>query len=145
MFEIEVQAVFAAGHAITIGGRPEPVHGHNWHVTVTLAGERLDHNGLLCDFHVVERALLSITGEMNNRHLNELAAFDTARDGLNPSAENVCVHIARRLERELSGLLPISVRIARVRVTEAPGCAAVYDPGEDTARKRGATVKGGGA
>jgi 6-pyruvoyltetrahydropterin/6-carboxytetrahydropterin synthase len=142
MFEIEVRAEFCAGHAIMIGGHPEPVHGHNWRVMATLAGASLDHNGLLCDFHVVERALLSITGEMHNRHLNELPAFDLSRDGLNPTAENVCVHIARRLERGLAGVLPASVRLTRVRVTEAPGCAAVYyppSPGEHTARKGGAT------
>jgi hypothetical protein len=83
---------------------------------------------------------------MHNLHLNELAAFDVSRppDGLNPTAENVCVHIARRLERELSAVLPDGVRLTRVRVTEAPGCAAVYYPhprNEHTARKGGATEK----
>lgn len=125
MFEITVQTEFAAAHALSIGGKREPVHGHNWHVTVTIAGPRLDGDGLLCDFHAVERALREITGPMNNRDLNQLAPFSGPK-GTNPSAENVARHIAERLAAALE--LPAGARVARVRVTEAPGCAAAYFP-----------------
>ncbi len=123
MYEISVETEFSAAHALAIGGKREPVHGHNWHVTVTLAGPDLDRDGLLCDFHDVERALREITARFHNANLNELPPFNA---GLNPSAENVARHVAERLIAALA--LPRAVRVASVRVTEAAGCAATYRP-----------------
>ena len=45
MFEVSVEAMFCAAHALTIGGDREPVHGHNWHVSATVAGPALDQDG----------------------------------------------------------------------------------------------------
>lgn len=132
MFEISVQAEFSAAHAIVIGGKREPVHGHDWRVTATVASGDLDQNGLLCDFHDVERALRSITSPMNNASLNDLPPF---RDGLNPTAENVARHIGDRLVATLR--LPAGARLASVRVTEAPGCAATYTPPHGATDNRG--------
>ncbi|HBS28686.1 MAG TPA: 6-carboxytetrahydropterin synthase QueD, partial [Phycisphaerales bacterium] len=73
----------------------EPLHGHDWRVTVTVAGETLDDDGLLCDFHTIEEALEDIVRPFHNRNLNEVAPFDR----LNPSAELVAKHIAERLSR----------------------------------------------
>lgn len=132
-FEITVEATFSAAHALRLAsGTPEaflePIHGHNWHVTACVAGEKLDADGLLCDFHTIEDALHEITDGFHNRNLNAIPAFDTALPkGLNPSAEHVAMHIAC----ELSGLIDASLeqygaRLVWVRVTEAAGCAAVY-------------------
>lgn len=125
VFEISVETEFAAAHAIVLAAGREPMHGHNWHVTVTLAGPRLTDEGLLCDFHVVEAALKEIIGRFHNRCLNELPPFS---DRLSPTAENVALHIADELVKALDGRLPEGVRLTAVRVTEAPGCAAVYRP-----------------
>ena len=46
---------------------------------------------------------------------------DTLPD-LNPTAENVCWHIARTLR------IAPDVRLESVEVTEAPGCTACYRP-----------------
>jgi len=123
MFEVSVEAEFAAAHALVIAGQREAVHGHNWHITVTVAGPRLDSDGLLCDFHTVESALRELTGRFHNRDLNAMEPF---RGGLNPSAENV----ARFLAEELTAAIDLSphARVTAVRVTEAPGCAATYRP-----------------
>jgi 6-pyruvoyltetrahydropterin/6-carboxytetrahydropterin synthase len=90
-------------------------------VTVTLAGPALDTDGLLCDFHAVERALAAVTAGFHNANLNERPPFT---DGVNPSAENVARHIADRLGASLT--LRPGVRIDSIRVTEAPGCEAEY-------------------
>jgi 6-pyruvoyltetrahydropterin/6-carboxytetrahydropterin synthase len=121
MFEVSVEAVFAAAHALSISGERETVHGHNWHVTVTVSGESLDADGLLCDFHTIEEMLKELTGKFHNRDLNQLPPF---RDGLNPSAENV----AKVLAEELSSAIDLAphAAVTSVRVTEAPGCAATY-------------------
>jgi 6-pyruvoyltetrahydropterin/6-carboxytetrahydropterin synthase len=127
VYEISVQAEFSAAHALMVGGEREPLHGHNWHVTVTVAGPELDSDGLLCDFHVVERALRECVGLFHNRSLNESPPFAGAR-GINPSAELVARHIADRVAESAAPVLHGRTRLHSVRVTEAPGCAATYFP-----------------
>ena len=121
MYELTIESRFSAAHAILIDGEPEPIHGHDWKVRVTLAGDTLDENGLLCDFHTVEEMVEEITGRFHNRHLNELAPFC---DGVNPTAELVAKHIADRV----LGSLPEDVRLKHVQVTEAPKCTITYKP-----------------
>jgi 6-pyruvoyltetrahydropterin/6-carboxytetrahydropterin synthase len=122
MYELTVDAEFCAAHALTISGVREEVHGHNWRVTVTIAGETLDPDGLLCDFHTVEDVLAAVIEPFDNRDLNAVAPFDR----LNPSAEHVARHIAREMAHRLDHTLAPFARIAAVRVTEARGCAATY-------------------
>ena len=128
MFELTVESVFSAAHAIVVQGVMEQVHGHDWHVTACLQGEKLDKDGLLVDFHAVERALNQIVAPFRNANLNETAPFDR----VNPSAENVAVHIGSRLATDLEPIFrgaegqATKVRVAWVRVTEAPGCAITY-------------------
>ncbi|MBL0926840.1 MAG: 6-carboxytetrahydropterin synthase [Phycisphaerales bacterium] len=121
MYEIEIQARFSAAHAIRMRGQLEPLHGHDFLVTVTLAAAGLDEDGLVCDFHAVERRLREIVGRFHNRSMNDVPPFS---HGLNPSAELIARHIAD----ELAATPFPNVRVASVRVTEAPGCAAVYRP-----------------
>jgi 6-pyruvoyl-tetrahydropterin synthase len=71
------------------------------------------------DFHELERLLNAIIRPMHNRHLNEVPPF---RDGLNPSAENVALHIGRSLK------LPPTAALTRVEVWETAACSAVYRP-----------------
>ena len=89
MYELTVEARFSAAHAIMISGTREPVHGHDWLVTATIAGDELDADGLLCDFHTVEDTLKNIVRPFRSMNLNEVAPFDT----VNPAAELVAKHI----------------------------------------------------
>ncbi len=123
VFEISVQTEFAAAHALSIGGVRETVHGHNWHVTVTLTGDTVDSDGLLCDFHTVEASLRELTERFHNRNLNDVAPFSGT---VNPTAENVARYLAEELSASLDADLAPNAAIASVRVTEAPGCAATY-------------------
>ena len=122
MFELSVQAEFAAAHAIILQGQRETVHGHNWHVTATVSGTQLDAEGLLCDFHLVERTLREVIGPYHNNDLNRVPPFDD----VNPTAENVARHIAGALSERLDRQLAPRAGVASVRVTEAPGCAITY-------------------
>lgn len=146
VFTLEVQAAFSAAHALRFVGPPpvtEPLHGHDWHVTACIAGEALDADGLLVDFHAVEAALRAIVQPFHNRTLNDVPPFDRT----NPSAEHVARHIAQQLQvwletrtsprpKTLSGISGVSgtlppvadLRVAWVRTTEAIGCAATYRP-----------------
>lgn len=109
---------FWAAHAVEVGGRPEPLHRHNWLVRVVVAGERLDPDGLLVDFQEIGRRLDGVLDRLSGRNLNECGLFE----GSNPTAERVAHHVAHALA------LPDGVRLVGVRVIEAPGCAATYRP-----------------
>ncbi len=116
VFELTIQREFCAAHAIVIRGLREPVHGHNWRVSLTVRGPKLDDDGLLCDFHSLERDLDDILGPFDNQDLNATPPFDR----INPTAERVAEHVAKSMRSRL----PEGVAIASVSVTEAPGCLA---------------------
>ncbi len=120
MFELTIRTEFCAAHAILIKGQREPVHGHNWRVSVTVAGDTLDSDGLLCDFHDLERALAQIVAPFHNADLNATPPFDH----LNPTAE----HVARHIGESIAKTLPVGLRVQGASVTEAPGCEATWRP-----------------
>jgi 6-pyruvoyltetrahydropterin/6-carboxytetrahydropterin synthase len=68
------------------------------------------------DFHELERRVNRIIEPMHNRNLNELPPFKSA----NPSAENVAVHVAEKLD------LPKNVKLASVEVWETAENSAVF-------------------
>ena len=121
-FEITTTRGFSAAHQLRLyDGSLEPVHGHNWRVKVTVAAAKLDAIGVVMDFHELERLVDAITAPMHNRHLNELPPFAS---GLNPSAENVALHVGNTL----AGRLPANVRLAGVEVWETDENSARYRP-----------------
>lgn len=127
MHHLTIHAVFSAAHAIVIKGQREPLHGHNWRVTAVVEGPRLDEDGLLVDFHALQRDLAHIAAPFHNRNLNDVSPFDR----VNPTAERVAEHIATELTRRLSADHAAAARGVRVRcvgVTEAEGCEATYFP-----------------
>jgi 6-pyruvoyltetrahydropterin/6-carboxytetrahydropterin synthase len=120
-YELTVEREFCAAHALVIAGQREAVHGHNWRVTLVVRGEQLDADGLLCDFHQLERELDAVLAPFENADLNDTPPFDER----NPTAEHVAHHIAEQMQRRLSAA---SAHVASVSVTEAPGCRATYRP-----------------
>lgn len=124
MFELTVQGEFCAAHSIRIAGEREPLHGHNFRVSVCVSSEALDADGLVCDFHAVERALREVLRPLHNADLGTTPPFDR----VNPTAEEIARHIAGAVGSGLKGVLPAGARISAVSVTEAPGCTATYKP-----------------
>jgi len=119
MFEISTTRFFSAAHALRLyDGSLEPVHGHNWRVKVTVGAAKLDAIGVVMDFHELERLLDELISPLHNRHLNETKPFAS----LNPSAENVALHVGRELK------LPEDVRLLSVKVWETDTNSAVYRP-----------------
>lgn len=120
-FEISTTRVFAAAHALRLyDGSMEPVHGHNWRAKVTVsAAVGLDDMGVVMDFHELERLVDTIIAPLHNRHLNDVPPFSRE---LNPSAENVALHLGRSL------VLPNAVRLVSVEVWETDTNSATYRP-----------------
>ena len=123
MFEVSVEQTFAAGHALrNYKGKCENVHGHNYRVRVTIAGDRLDAAGLLVDFVDIKRLMGGAIEYLDHRFINDLPPFDE----INPSAENIAKYFYDRLSGGLKNDIP--VRIAEVRVWETDTSSAVYRP-----------------
>jgi 6-pyruvoyltetrahydropterin/6-carboxytetrahydropterin synthase len=122
LFEITTTRHFSASHQLVLyDGSLEPLHGHNWVVRVAVTAPKLDSIGVVMDFHELERLVDDIVVPMHNRHLNEVEPFQS---GMNPSAENVAVHVGR----SLSPRLPAGVALRAVTVWETPENSAAYYP-----------------
>ena len=130
MFAIEVQTVFCAAHAMRLGDDTEVLHGHNFHVVARLTCQRLDNAQAVADFHDVEELLRQVLAPWENQNLNTLEPF---RGRINPSAERLAELIGTQLQGLLGGVADDAVagrglRVAQVRVMEAPGCTAIWIP-----------------
>ena len=124
VFLIEVSAGFRAGHQLRLserlGGGVEPLHEHDWKVTVRVAdiSGTLDDMQTVTDFHLVEKILHEVVGPWEGKNLNDIPPFDVE---VNPTAERVAERIGEQVNKWLKG-----VKAVEVRVTEAPGCVAVW-------------------
>ncbi|MCL5006226.1 MAG: 6-carboxytetrahydropterin synthase QueD [Acidobacteria bacterium] len=122
MFEVSVEYSFAAGHALRgYKGKCENVHGHNYRVKVTVAGEKLNPIGLLVDFADLRATLKELVESFDHRFLNDLEPFKQ----LNPSAENLAYYLGTELDRKIERQ---RVRIHSVTVWETDTTSATYRP-----------------
>ena len=124
MYEVSVEESFAAAHNLrNYKGKCENLHGHNYKVRVTLAGQELDSTGLLYDFVHLKQAIQGVIRTLDHTYLNELPPFDV----VNPSAEN----IARYIYDQTAKHLPLAANgagIASITVWESDVTAATYRP-----------------
>lgn len=124
MFEVAVEESFAAGHALrNYKGKCENVHGHNYRVRVTLAGEQLDSAGLLYDFVELKRGISEVIRAIDHKFLNDLAPFDQ----VNPSAENLARYFYEEISKQLSASAN-GARVKEVTIYETDTTAATYRP-----------------
>jgi 6-pyruvoyltetrahydropterin/6-carboxytetrahydropterin synthase len=90
MYNVTVQKTIACAHRLfDYDGPCEELHGHNYKIVVTYAGEQLDRYGMLLDFSSIKKALNDVLGRLDHKYLNDLPEF---RD-VSPSAENIAAHI----------------------------------------------------
>ena len=123
MFDVSVERTFAAGHALrNYKGSCEDVHGHNFRVRVTVAGEQLDSTGLLVDFLELKSLIDGVIAYLDHKFINDLPPFDK----INPSAENLAKYFYDRVSVGMKNGVP--VRISEVCVWETDTSSAVYRP-----------------
>lgn len=119
MYEIEIEKVFHATHALKLyDGTMEEPHAHDWHTYVVVQADSLDSMEVVMDFHELERIIDGVLQPLNNTDLNHAQLLT----GDNPSAERV----AERIHQTIRTQLPSNVNLISVTVTEAPGCKATY-------------------
>ncbi len=116
MYELTIHLSFLATHAVTIQGVDEEPHEHDWQLVVHVAADRLDQDGVVCDFHELEQAVKTAIAPIEGADLNTSPLFQ----GISPTAENVVTLISQRM----APLLPERATLRKVSLTEAPGCIA---------------------
>lgn len=96
------------------------LHGHSFHVRVTVDGPVGDDTGWVMDFAELKAAFRPVQEQLDHRFLNDVPGLE------NPTSEN----LARWIWRELGPVLP-ALAAVEVRETCTSGC--IYR-GEDEAR-----------
>jgi 6-pyruvoyltetrahydropterin/6-carboxytetrahydropterin synthase len=126
MFEVSAEQTFAAGHALRgYQGKCENVHGHNYRVRVTLAGEQLNSIGLLVDFVDMKRLMKEIIEYLDHKFINDLPPFDK----VNPTAENMAQWFCEQFQKGLDdGLAQVPARVTEVVIWETEKNIATYRP-----------------
>ncbi|MCD4653766.1 6-carboxytetrahydropterin synthase QueD [bacterium] len=124
MFEITVEKEFAAAHRLReYDGNCENLHGHNWHIELTIGATELNSLGLAVDFREVRAWLNNAIKSFDHAYLNELEAF---RD-INPSCEIIARIIFNRVKNTIKNNATESkLFVVSVRVWESPGSSVTY-------------------
>lgn len=80
------------------------LHGHSFHVRVTVEGPVDERMGWVADFADVKAACRPVVDRLDHRYLNEVEGLE------NPTSENIARWIWARLAPGLPGLAEIAVR-----------------------------------
>ncbi len=123
MFELTVEVSFSAAHCIKgHPGRCARLHGHNYRVVVTVAGDELNDQGMVIDFGALREACRQVVDPLDHSYLNETLAFAD----VNPTAELLARHICTQVEERLAVAAPQGVRVQSVTVYESDRACATF-------------------
>ena len=123
MYEIRVEAGFAAGHYLrNYRGKCENPHGHNYKVQVTLRGAELDEAGLLLDFKQLKQVMRPVIDRLDHQMMNDIEPFIT----INPSAENLARYFFDQTNAQLHEMTAGRVSVKDCTVFETDTTTATY-------------------
>lgn len=108
MYRVKKTILVSASHSLLLhkGAVREPMHGHNWKITVYCKSEELDEDGFVADFTAIETFLKK---SLDHRDLGEVLPC-------NPSTENLAKWICDRVDK-----------CYKVEVEECEGNEACYE------------------
>lgn len=116
MYSIKVEGYFSSAHNLRgYKGKCEELHGHNWKIEASVAGNSLDKSGMLMDFKELKAALNIVLDKLDHKYLNSLAYFKK----VNPTSENIARYIYDRLKEK-------GLKLQSVTVWENQGSSATY-------------------
>lgn len=109
MYYITKRIEIAGAHRLNLNyeSKCQNLHGHNWIITIFCKSEKLDANGMVCDFTHIKRA---VHDKLDHQVINEVI------DGINPTAENMAKWICQQIPN-----------CYKVSVQESEGNIAIYE------------------
>lgn len=116
-FTISKEFEFCSSHQLSGLPADHPcsrLHGHNYTVVFSLAGDKLNDVGFITDYRELDSIKGFIAREVDHRHLNELVSF-------NPTAENLAKWFFDLFKEAYPHLKSITVK-------ETPKTSATYEP-----------------
>jgi 6-pyruvoyltetrahydropterin/6-carboxytetrahydropterin synthase len=122
-FELNKDMHISAAHYIPHpeSGKCQNVHGHNYFINLTIAGDRLNDAGFLVDFKLLKDI---IHKRYDHAFLNELPEFSgTSYPSTEVFAEQIWKSIQEHLDR-----LETKPKCIQVIVRETPTSYVVYRP-----------------
>jgi 6-pyruvoyltetrahydropterin/6-carboxytetrahydropterin synthase len=120
LYSVIVESNFRAPHQLRLpDGSKEPLHDHDWKIAVSVTSNKLNKMGLIIDFHCLKGLVDSAVSDIDGQQLGKIEFFEKN----NSSAENVAKYIYAKLET----MLPKSVKLNNIKVTEETGCSAKYE------------------
>ncbi len=107
MYYITKTLEISAAHRLSLNyeSKCSRLHGHNWKIKVFCKAEKLDENGMVCDFTHIKTAVM----RLDHQCLNDLLPF-------NPTAENIARWITEQIPH-----------CYRTEVQESEGNIAAYE------------------
>lgn len=107
MYYITKTLEISAAHRLSLNyeSKCSRLHGHNWKIKVFCKAEKLDENGMVCDFTHIKATVM----RLDHQCLNDLLPF-------NPTAENIAHWITEQIPH-----------CYRTEVQESEGNLAVYE------------------
>lgn len=108
MYYVTKRMEIAGAHQLDLNyeSKCSSLHGHNWIVTVKCASEKLDENGMVCDFTHIKKM---VHDKLDHACLNKVLDF-------NPTAENIAKWICDQVPN-----------CTTVSVQESEGNIAIYE------------------
>ena len=98
---------FEAAHRlpnVPAGHKCARLHGHSFHVRVTVEGDIGETSGWVMDFGDLKAAFRPVHDRLDHRYLNEIRGLE------NPTSEVLAQWIWRELRASLPGMVEIEVR-----------------------------------
>ena len=80
------------------------MHGHSYHIRITIEGEVDPETGWIMDFDVISQAFDPLLQQLDHYYLNDIEGLE------NPTSENLCRWIWTRLKPALPELTEVEVR-----------------------------------
>ncbi|HNV24070.1 MAG TPA: 6-carboxytetrahydropterin synthase QueD [Candidatus Omnitrophota bacterium] len=118
MYELVIKDAIAAAHFLReYKGKCETLHGHTYHVEITINGTHLNSLGMVADFTELKKKLHDFLSTLDHVCLNELDFFKIN----NPTTENLARYIYEQFGKIIA---PLSV--GKVRVWESDTSSVIY-------------------
>lgn len=90
------------------------LHGHSFHLRITISGEIHPTEGWLMDFADIKAAFAPLLDELDHRYLNDIAGLE------NPTSEIIIRWIWQRLKPELP-------QLSRLELKETCTSGCIYE------------------